>query len=145
MDVAVLLLRVCLGLILMYYGSQKMFGLFGGPGPRAIVDIFQTKMGIPPPLAILAMSAEFFGGLGMVVGLLTSVAAFGVVCTMAVATFENWKTPGLFDHVLSGSPEDASKMFYSVVILVAALAVMLIGGGSFSLDAKFFLKSKVKR
>jgi putative oxidoreductase len=144
-DAAVLILRVGLGLILMFYGSQKLFGAFGGHGPRETIDFFHDHFGFPAPFAVLDMCAEFFGGLGMVVGLLTSVAAFGNVCGMAVATYENCQTPGLADAILHGGSVDISKPFFTMSILLGALAVMIVGGGEFSLDSKFFLKGKGRR
>ena len=140
-DAAVLILRVAVGLIAMYYGSQKMFGLFHGPGVQGTIQYMEKAYSIPPVFAILAMCGEFFGGLGMVFGFLTNIAAFGFACTMAVATFENWKTPGLIQTVFtSPTPEDPSKVFFSFVLFFGALAVMLIGGGAYSLDSRFFGK-----
>ena len=79
------LIRATAGLLLMPHGAQKLFGLFGG-------DIGATagllaKIGIQPalPLAYLVGCVEFFGGLLMAIGLLTRVAAAGVVIMMAVA------------------------------------------------------------
>jgi putative oxidoreductase len=47
---------------------------------------FRThQMGIPAPLALPAIDAEFFGGLGLIVGLLGRVAAFGIICSKLVA------------------------------------------------------------
>jgi putative oxidoreductase len=144
-DVALLILRVGLGLIAMYYGSQKMLGAFGGPGPKQTIDFMRSTFGIPAPFAILAMCAEFLGGLGLVVGLLTPVAAFGICCTMAVATYENCKDPSVLEGVLHGNNADASKAFYSLVILLGALTLMLIGAGRYSLDGKFFVTGKGRR
>jgi len=137
-DAAVLILRVGLGLILMYFGAQKLLGVFGGPGPQGTIEMFRKGMGIPAPLTVLAMCGEFFGGLGMIVGLLTPVAAFGATCTMGVATYINWKTPGIMTDLMNGKFEAAPTAFFAFSLMVGSLAVMLIGGGSYSLDAKLF-------
>jgi putative oxidoreductase len=138
-DTALLILRVGIGLIAIYYGCQKTLGWFGGQGPRATLDYMSKAYGIPAPLALLAMAAELVGGAGMLVGLFTSVAAFGFACVMAVATFENWRTPGLLVTVFTkGDPAQAATAFYTVALLVAAVALVLMGGGAYSLDNKFF-------
>ena len=112
-DVAVLILRLGIGLIATYYGAQKALGIFGGPGIHGTIGFMEGKMGIPPVFAILAICGEFLGGLGMIFGVLTSVAAFGFACVMVVATYENWKTPDLIQSVFTHpGPEDASKMFF---------------------------------
>ncbi|HWD40819.1 MAG TPA: DoxX family protein [Fimbriimonas sp.] len=142
-DIGLLILRIAIGLTATYYGCQKLLGVFGGPGVKGTMDYMQHSYGIPPIMAILAMFAEFFGGLGMIVGLLTPVAAFGFACVMAVATFENWKTPDLFQHVFTKADAgDPVKVFYTFSLLGAALCLVLLGGGNYSLDAKVFGRKK---
>lgn len=141
-DVALLILRLGIGAVAMYYGSQKMFGAFNGPGVHGTIGYMKQAYGFPPVMAILAMCGEFLGGLGMFVGFLTSIAAFGFACTMAVATYENWQKPGLFQAVfVTGNPDEASKMYYPLVLFVAALAIMIMGGGAFSLDNRLFRRA----
>jgi putative oxidoreductase len=140
-DIALLILRVGIGLIAMYYGSQKLFGVFGGQGIQGTIEGMKSHFGIPPIFAILAMCGEFFGGLGMLVGALTPVAAFGLACTMAVATFENWKTPGVASSLFENS-KNAEHLYFTVVIFVATVAIMIMGAGSFSIDSRLFRGGK---
>ncbi len=56
-----------------------MLGWFGGYGFHGTMGFFTQQMGIPAPLAFLAICAEFFGGLGLIVGLLSRIAAFGII------------------------------------------------------------------
>ena len=72
------LVRVVLGVVIFAHGAQKLLGWFGGPGLGATLSAFRDQLRIPPALACLAIAAEFFGGLGLIVGLLTRVAALGV-------------------------------------------------------------------
>jgi putative oxidoreductase len=142
-DVGALILRLGLGLTLMFFGAQKMFGLFGGMGYMPTVDMFHTKMGIPTVFAHLAIFGEFCGGLGVLVGLLTPVASFGIACTMAVATFMSMKGPGVLAGVFQGAHgADPSKLFFSGSLCFAAISLLIIGPGKISLDAKLFRKSK---
>ena len=80
--------RVVLGVAFFVHGSQKLLGWFGGHGLSATVRTFRDQMGIPAPLTYLAITAEFFGGLGLIFGLLARVAALGIAITMIVAMFK---------------------------------------------------------
>ena len=93
-------LRVTLGAVMFAHGAQKMLGWFGGKGLDAALHALVPGKYIPVPLAFLAVCAEFFGGLGLIVGLLTRVAALGVAANMIVAVvmveghtgfFMNWE------------------------------------------------------
>jgi putative oxidoreductase len=137
LDAGVLILRIGIGLVFLYYGSQKMFPIFGGGGYVKTVDGFIAS-GIPPVFAHLAIVAEFFGGLGVLLGLLTPVAAFGVACTMAVAAFKGFQGGALNSIGKGGSPAEAYHFFFPFALLVIALAIMVMGPGRYSLDGKYF-------
>jgi putative oxidoreductase len=79
-----LILRLTLAVVMFPHGAQKMLGWFGGHGFKNTIQFF-TSSGIPAGLALLAIAAEFLGSLGLAVGLLTRVAAFGIACVMLVA------------------------------------------------------------
>jgi putative oxidoreductase len=83
---AALVLRVPVGLILAAHGAQKLFGWFGGNGLAGTAQ-WLSSMGMEPGylMAILAGGAEFFGGLAMVLGLLTRPAALAAAFTMLVS------------------------------------------------------------
>jgi len=142
-DFGLLILRLGLGLAMVFFGSQKMFGLFGGMGYMQTVDMMHDKLAVPTVFAHLAILGEFLGGLGVLVGLLTSIASFGVACTMGVATFISMKGPGVLMGIFSGAKgADPSKLFFPGVLCLAAVALMIIGPGKISLDAKLFRQSK---
>jgi putative oxidoreductase len=137
MDAGLLILRIGLGLTFLFYGSQKMFPILGGKGYVATVDGFIAS-GIPPVFAHLAIVAEFFGGLGILFGLLTPVAAFGLACTMAVAAYRGFNggaLDGALHHTRGGNP---NQFFFPFALLFMALAIMVLGAGRYSLDAKYF-------
>jgi len=79
------LLRLILGIVFFAHGAQKALGWFGGPGYTETMDHFTRAMGIPPFFAVLAILAEFLGGIGLIVGLLTRIAAFGIAVDMIFA------------------------------------------------------------
>ena len=76
--------RLALGVAIFPHGIQKTLGWFGGSGFHGTMAFF-TQGGIPTVFAFLAICAEFLGGLGLIVGFLSRVAAFGVMCVMLVA------------------------------------------------------------
>ena len=78
-DFAIAILRLTFGLVFSAHGAQKMLGWFGGYGFSGTMGFFTHQMGIPAPFAFLAICAEFFGGLGLIVGFLGRIAAFGII------------------------------------------------------------------
>jgi putative oxidoreductase len=77
--------RLVPGVIFFAHGAQKRLGWFGGDGFTGTMDLFTHHMGIPAPLALVAIAAACFGGLGLIVGWLGRVAAFGIIGNMRVA------------------------------------------------------------
>ncbi|MBL8039747.1 MAG: DoxX family protein [Chthonomonas sp.] len=140
-NLALLVLRLVAGLILFYYGSQKLLGWFGGAGLNETLAMFQKGMGIPSWATVLAIIAEFFGGLGLVVGLLTRMAAFGAMVTMMVAFAVQVK--GVTTLVATKQNmfpiKDAT---YPLLIAAICLAIMALGAGEWSFDSKFLRKRR---
>ena len=123
---ATLALRLALGAIMIAHGSQKVFG-----GMPRFMGMLQG-MGIPPILGYLTAAAEFGGGILLVVGLLTRLAAFSIVIDMAVAIAKvHWK---------NGLVSAGGKAGYEFPLACAAVAFALIflGAGPISLDGAFF-------
>lgn len=128
-DVGLLLVRVVVGVVLVGYGAQKLFGTFGGLGIAGTGDFFES-VGFSPgePLAVLSGLAEIGGGLGLIFGIATPLAGAAV---MAV-------TIGAFDVIRSG----ADQPFYPTMggagwefmLALAAGAVVLIGPGRYAVD-----------
>ena len=67
-DTTLTVMRLVLGTVMFAHGAQKMLGWFGGYGFHGTMGFF-TGMGVPAPLAFLAICAEFFWGIGLIVGL----------------------------------------------------------------------------
>ncbi|MDN3451932.1 MULTISPECIES: DoxX family protein [unclassified Psychrobacter] len=124
---AALILRVPVGLILAAHGAQKLFGWFGGNGLAGTAQ-WLSSIGMEPGylMAMLAGGAEFFGGLALVIGLLTRPAAVVAAFTMLVAIFSVHISNGLF--AADGGYE------YALVLMVALLALAVQGGGALSID-----------
>src|SRR6476620_4962210 len=86
-DSAITILRLVLGGVFFAHGAQKALGWFGGYGFTGTMGFFTQQMHIPAVFAFLAICAEFLGGIGLVLGLLGRVAAFGILCDMLVAVW----------------------------------------------------------
>ena len=128
----VTVLRLALGIMILPHGLQKTFGLFGGSGFSKTMASFTGPGHIPALFAFLAIMAEFLGGIGLILGLLTRVAAFGVACNMVVAIFKVHLGNGFFMN-WSGKQSGEGIEFHIIVIAVC-IALMIKGGGPVSAD-----------
>jgi putative oxidoreductase len=122
-SVALGLIRMIVGLVFVVHGAQKIF-IYHYAG---VVAAFH-QMGIPAPevSAAFAMAAEFVGGLLLLSGLYTRLAAIPVAFTMLVAITQVHWHAGFFAQ--GGGFE------YPLTLLVANLALLIGGGGAFALD-----------
>jgi len=130
-DYALTLLRVVLGIVFFAHGAQKALGWFGGAGFSGTMSFF-TGMGMPAVVAFLIICAEFLGGIGLIVGLLGRVAAFGVACVMLGAIFLVHLPNGFFMN-WSGS-QKGEGYEYHLLTLAMAGAILLRGSGAVSVD-----------
>lgn len=131
-DFSLTVVRVVLGLVMFAHGAQKVLGWFGGYGFSATMGFFTHGMGIPAPLAVLAIAAEFLGGLGLLIGLLGRIAAFGVLCNMAVAVLTVHYRNGFFMNWAGNQKGEGFE--YHLLAIALALAVMIAGSGALSVD-----------
>src|SRR6202007_47044 len=84
-DFTLTILRLILGIVFFAHGAQKALGWFGGYGFTGTLGLFTSVMPPPAPFAFLAICAEFLGSIGLILGLLGRVAAFGIASNMLVA------------------------------------------------------------
>jgi putative oxidoreductase len=130
--VSLLVLRLLLGGVMFPHGAQKVFGWWGGYGLSGTINGFTTHMGIPLVFAWLAVAAEFLGSLGLIVGLLTRVAAFGIGVNMVVAVVMVHLKNGFFMDWTGNQKGEGFE--YHLLAIAAGLALMIDGGGKASLD-----------
>jgi putative oxidoreductase len=131
-DYTYTMVRLVLGVVFFAHGAQKMLGWFGGYGFSGTMNFFTQMMHIPAPLAFLAICAEFFGGLGLLVGLLGRVAAFGIMMNMLVAIFTVHMQNGFFANWTGQQKGEGIE--YHLLALALLLVVMIKGSGALSID-----------
>jgi putative oxidoreductase len=130
-SLATLVLRLALGIVMFPHGAQKLLGWFGGRGFTATMHGFAAT-GISAPFAFLNIVAEFFGPLGLVTGLLTRVAAFGIGVVMVVAALRSNIKYGFFMNWAGRLQGEGIE--YHILALGIAVALLVTGGGAWSLD-----------
>jgi len=138
-DTATTVLRLVLGLVFFAHGAQKMLGWFGGYGFSGTMGFFTGMLHIPAPFAFLAIAAEFFGGLGLVFGLLTRVAAFGIFCNMIVAVAMVHHQFGFFMN-WAGTQKGEGYEFH-LLALAALVLLMIRGAGAASVDRMLYSRA----
>ena len=122
-----LALRIPVGIIFMAHGAQKLFGWFGGYGLEGTGQ-WMTSIGLEPGvlMAFMAGSAEFFGGLFLLLGLLTRPAAVVTAFTLIVAIFSVHIDNGLF---MSNNGYE-----FGLALLAATVSLAISGSGKLALD-----------
>jgi len=131
-DYTVTLLRLLFGVVFFAHGAQKALGWFGGYGFTGTMGFFTQKMNIPAPFAALAIAAEFLGGLGILVGLLSRIAAFGIACNMVVAVYMVHQHFGFFANWYGNQKGEGFE--FHILAVAIALFLMIKGAGALSLD-----------
>jgi putative oxidoreductase len=122
-SLALLLIRIASGLAFLYHGSAILFGAFGAPGPQG----FAGFMHAPVIVGYLVGLAQLAGGLAILTGLLIRVGAACVVIVMLGAIF--------LVHLAHGFDVSKGGMEYPLTQLLIALALLIAGGGAYSLSA----------
>ena len=127
-SLALLIVRVVVGLLMIGHGSQKMFGWFGGAGFVKTQGFLKTAGFKPAAFWTLVGSlGELGGGVLFLFGLLTPLGAVAIFASMLMAVLKfHWKA-GLWAQ--KGGYE------YPLVLALIALAIGMVGGGNYSLDA----------
>ena len=131
-SIATAIMRVVLGVVFFAHGAQKMLGWFGGFGFAGTMGFFTQTMHIPAPLAFLAIAAEFFGGLGLIVGFLTRIAAFGIATNMVVAIATVHHAFGFFMN-WNGDQKGEGFEFHLLALAITTFLIIR-GAGAFSVD-----------
>lgn len=131
-DVPQTLLRLTLALVIFPHGAQKLLGWWGGYGFSGTMGYLTSQAGLPWLVAFVVILAESVGALALAAGLLSRVTAAGIAAVMVGAIFTAHLQFGFF---MNWNGTQAGEGFeYHLLVLGIALAVMIRGGGAWSLD-----------
>lgn len=124
-DAALLLARAIAGSALAIHGWQKMQNPTNWMGPDAFAPGF---------LQALAALSEFGGGIALILGLLTPLAALGIACTMGVAAYTHLVMRRDPFVSLTGAPSPELALTYFSI----AIILLTLGPGRYSADHRIF-------
>ncbi len=130
-NIAYFLARVFLGIVIFPHGLQKTLGMFGGYGLSGTVDFF-TGMGMPLIVAYLIVIGESLGSLGLIVGFLGRVGAFGITLIMTGAIFMVHIKNGFFMNWFGNQQGEGFE--FHLLAIGLALIVLIKGSGKWSID-----------
>jgi putative oxidoreductase len=130
-------IRVILGVVFFAHGAQKMLGWFGGAGLKETLRTMHEFLQLPVPLAFLAVTSEFLGGVGLILGLLSRVAAIGICVTMLSAIVMVHGRYGLFMNWLGDRKSHGIE--YHLLAIALAIAIVVRGAGAASLDRLLYI------
>jgi len=138
-DSTLTFMRLMLDIVFFAHGAQKTLGWFGGYGFSGTMGFFTTQMHILAPLAFLAICAEFLGGLGLIFGFLTRIAAFGIAMNMLVAVLMVHRHIAFFMDWSGNQKGEGYE--YHLLALALAIPIIIRGAGAFSVDRALSSKS----
>jgi len=124
-DWALLVARVAVGVVFMAHGAQKLFGAFGGPGLPAVI-------GMMGPVGYLVTIGEFFGGLGLILGVLSRFSAASIIVIMIGAIQMVHAQFGFFMN-WTGS-QGGEGFEYHLLAIGTLLPIVIAGPGRFALS-----------
>jgi putative oxidoreductase len=131
-DLKLTLIRVVAGGVMLPHGMQKLLGWNGGAGFTRTMQNLSKGVGIPTWLVFLVIVAESFGALGMILGLFSRIAAFSVFADMIGAALLVNIHSGFFMNWAGTRKGEGIE--YHLLMMAMSLAVMIWGGGAFSVD-----------
>lgn len=125
-------LRLALGIMILPHGLQKTLGWFGGYGFKGTMGYLTTQVGAPWIFAFLAILAESVGGVMLIAGLGTRVAALGVGGVMLVAAAQH-RSNGFFMNWFGNQKGEGIE--FHLLALGMVVALLILGGGKWSIDS----------
>lgn len=135
------ILRVLLGIVIFPHGAQKLLGWFGGGGFTASMRWFESSFHIPTIFALLAILAESVGAVALIAGFFTRIAALAISVNMLVAVALVHGKVGFFMNW--GGTAKGEGFEYHILAMAIGIALMIMGGGRWSVDG--VIAKKLKR
>ena len=133
-DPSLAVVRVVLGSIMFAHAAQKVFGWFGGNGWAPALEFYNGVLGIPVAIAACAIITELLSSLGLIVGLLSRIAAVGVVAIMIGAIAIMIGPNGFFMNWFGLMEAGAEGYEYHLLVIAMSILLVVKGGGAASID-----------
>ncbi|RMG69659.1 MAG: DoxX family protein [Nitrospirae bacterium] len=140
-NLSALLLRLGLAVVFFPHGVQKVLGWFSGLGFSKTIEVFTTKLHFPLALVLLLMAIEFLGSISLIVGFLTRIWAFGIGAAMTVCALMNHIQHGFFMNWFGQQKGEGIE--FHILVVAMAVALIILGGGSLSVDALLIKRRKI--
>ena len=131
-EISTLLARLILGVIFFAHGAQLGLGWFGGYGFTGTMGFFTGTLHIPAPLAFLTIATQFAGGIALILGLFTRLAALGIAVNMVVAVAMVHTQFGFFMNWFGNQKGEGFE--YHLLAIGIAIVLILRGGGKWAAD-----------
>jgi putative oxidoreductase len=138
-DGTLTVMRLLAGTVFFAHGAQKALGWFGGFGFAGTMGFFTNMLHIPAAFAFLAIMAEFLGGMGLILGFLARIAAFGIAVNMLVAIMMVHRHVGFFMNW--GGKQNGEGFEFHLLAIAIMLAIMVRGAGALSVDGALAARS----
>jgi len=130
-DYVLTITRLILGVVFFAHGAQKLLGWFGGFGFAGTMHAF-TSAGMPAALGLFVIFTEFFGGLGMITGLLARLSALGIIALMLGAISTVHAKVGFFMNWYGTQKGEGFE--YHLLAIAVAIVIVVKGAGPLSID-----------
>ncbi|HEY7317610.1 MAG TPA: DoxX family protein [Candidatus Binatia bacterium] len=130
---APVVIRLGLAVVFIAHGGQKLFGIWGGSGLQTTIDAFERSISVPSYLTLIVVGTEFFGGLTVLVGFFTRLAAAGLAIEMVAAIIKVHLMNGFFLN-WSITPGKGHGYEFNLALLAMSVALLLSGPGKLALD-----------
>lgn len=124
--------RIGLGAVILPHGFQKLLGLFGGFGWRATIGFFSSALHIPVPVTVLVILGESLGSLAMILGFMTRFVAASYILIMLGAITLVHLPNGFFMNWFGKQAGEGYE--YHILVITMSLALLVAGGGKWSID-----------
>jgi len=130
-NIAGLIARVVLGIVILPHGLQKLLGMFGGAGFSKTIEFF-VSTGMPSFVAFLIIIAESFGAFALIVGFLSRFSAAAITLIMLGAIFMVHRANGFFMNWFGNQQGEGFE--YHILAIGLGLIVVVVGAGKASID-----------
>jgi putative oxidoreductase len=143
-NIAFVILRIGLAIIMFAHGAQKLMGWFDGHGPLWTVEMWEKWFGLPPLLTWMVILGEFFAPLLLLVGFLTRAMSAILLMIMTGAVYLVHYRWGFYMNWYN-SQERGEGFEFHILIAAVCLALMVSGSGKWSVDSLLAQKFRTVR